>query len=663
MWIRSRQEANFKSNKLFERKDMSEINTPLNGGEISNEKEIAYQDNNVQATDAVRDDGISTQSGVSDKTAGSRQEEYIGEENPLSLPSNVIVPIQCDENGYYHKADGSLWKKAKESSEEDICVSENYIKVTGLIRTLESDKWYTRIEFKDLDGHSQTIDMRCSILLDPKEPLRALADRGFAVPVHSQKHISAYLQAAKPTRRIRQINKTGWINDRAYICSSFKVLSLDNKEEYELIDVSKDRGYGIGGTLEEWQEHVAEYCADNHILTLSLCVGLSGPLQRFFPHIGTTVVNLIGKTSSGKTTALRAAASLWGSQKYVKQWRATDNSLESIAEAHNDGLLVLDDLGQVDAKKVGEIAYMLGNQMGKGRCNADSSLKKIKSWSLSILSSGEVSLEDKLNEDGCRAKGGQKVRFIDIDAIVSDEHGIYNNLYGFKSGAELSNCLKEQTSKYYGIVSERFVHWLIEQGCLVDRLNSLYQQAKEKLINKFCLSEADGEVLRVVDVFALYATTGTLAVTFGIFPESLKVNESIEFIFERWLNDRGGKRNVDEEEVVQHVMDFLMQHSANFIELRDGRTEENRTTYNLLGYFQKENDSTTYYIIPTSFKEEICKGFSVKTVRHALKKKGMLEMDGKDNPKKTVNGSRAHFVTIVVKQDGFDGGNQSCDET
>ncbi|MDR1475001.1 MAG: DUF927 domain-containing protein [Holosporales bacterium] len=542
--------------------------------------------------------------------------------------------LASDANGFFRKADGSLWK-AGENGKEAVCISEDYIKVVGLSRTLESDEWRMRIEFKDLDGNIQSIDVDCSVPFDNKEILKALRNRGFYIPAKYQRHVLNYLQSAIPDRRIRKIDKTGWINGCEYICPSFKVIRSDNDEQYELPKTAQGWGYDQEGTLEDWQEHVAKYCIGNHILTLSLCIGLSGLLLRLFPQIGTTVVNLIGKTSLGKTTALKVAASLWGGQKYVKQWRATDNSLESIAEAHNDGLLILDDLGQADSKKVGEIAYMLGNQRGKGRCNANSSLKRIKSWSLSVLSSGEVSLEDKLNEAGLKAKGGHKVRFIDIDAIVSDECGIYNNLHGLNSGAELSNHLKEQASKYYGIVSERFVNWLIEQDGLVDRLNSLYRQAKEKLINKFCLSAADGEVLRVVDVFTLYATAGDLAVSFGLFPTKLNVEEAIGFVFERWLKDRGGKRNVDEEEIIQHIMGWLGQCQSSFLNVakkadNSGKLEASMTNYSpnkLYGYVHKtDNETRTYYIFLRIFKEEACKGYGEKTVKKALHKKGILTL-------------------------------------
>jgi hypothetical protein len=42
----------------------------------------------------------------------------------------------------------------------------------------------------------------------------------------------------------------------------------------------------------------------------------------------------------------------------------------------SDCLLILDELGQVQAKDVGNIVYMLGNSKGKSRMNADSELKK-----------------------------------------------------------------------------------------------------------------------------------------------------------------------------------------------------------------------------------------------------------------------------------------------
>jgi putative DNA primase/helicase len=586
-------------------------------------------------------------------------------DNLTQLPSNIIAPITRDANGYWHKKNGALWKRSEDG--KDSCVSESYIKVVGYVRDSEGNEWATMVEFDDLDGNRRTTEILREILLDSRETSRILASKGFKIPAVSMKPITTYLQEANPTKRIRQIKKTGWINDHEYLCPSFQVTHPDSQEVYELLEGAQDWGYGQQGPLAEWQEHAATYCANNHILEFALCVGLAGPLLRFFPNVGTTTMNFFGPTSIGKTTALQVSTSMWGNPEYMHQCRTTDNALESTAAAHNDGFLPLDELGQMDAKDLNKTTYMLGNGKGKSRCNADANLKKIKDWKMSAQCTSELRLEDKLNEAGYKVKGGQEVRFIDIDATVSDETGIYNVLHGFNSGADLSNHLKEQSAKYYGVVAHEFLKRLLSNcdnnpEILRDKVQELYKKVQAKLFSIFALSDAEGPVKRIADVFALCEVAGALAVGFGIFPETLKVEEAVNFVFGRWLQDRGGKKNVEDENIVQHVKDCLMQHSARLIELRDGKTEENRTTYNLLGYFQKDNNTTTYYIIPKSFKKEICKDFSVKTIRNTLKKKGMLEMDGKDNPKKTVNGSRVHFVTIVVKRDSLDEGNQNCDE-
>ena len=65
-----------------------------------------------------------------------------------------------------------------------------------------------------------------------------------------------------------------------------------------------------------------------------------------------------GGSSSGKTTALQVAASVWGGPGHVKSWRVTDNALEGVAALHNDGLLILDEVGQVNARVLSEAAYM-----------------------------------------------------------------------------------------------------------------------------------------------------------------------------------------------------------------------------------------------------------------------------------------------------------------
>ena len=75
---------------------------------------------------------------------------------------------------------------------------------------------------------------------------------------------------------------------------------------------------------------------------------------------------------------------------------------------HNDVLLCLDEIGQVDEKQIGQIVYMLSNQSGKGRMKASGELRNLHEWRVLFLSSGEISLEEAILQTSRKIKAGQK---------------------------------------------------------------------------------------------------------------------------------------------------------------------------------------------------------------------------------------------------------------
>lgn len=364
------------------------------------------------------------------------------------------------------------------------------------------------------------------------------------------------------------------------------------------------------------------------------------------------MINIIGKSSIGKTTALQVAASIWGNSNFIKQWRTTSNALESIAAGHNHGLLILDELGQASAKDVAQMFYMLGNEQGKQRMYSDTSLRKSKHWKLAILSSGEAGIADKIEESGQKIKAGQLVRCIDIDANIG-EYGIYNTLHGFENGSALSNFLKQNTKKYYGVVAEEFIRCLIDnmnEDGLIGVIEKDFVAETKRLYEKLELNDADGQVQRVSDVFALYSLTGVYASKFGIFTHSEdQIRESIDFCFKRWIQDRGGKGAFEEQDIIENVFAFLIQNETRFDTLR-GLSNPPRDK---LGYIEKEyGESVTYYIIPKLFQREVCAGMNCKTVRDILRKLNFMDTyeDGRAKYVDTKDG-RQRLVIISKKKD------------
>ncbi len=128
---------------------------------------------------------------------------------------------------------------------------------------------------------------------------------------------------------------------------------------------------------------------------------------------------------------------------FVRSWRATANGLEGVALGHSDTLLCLDELSQLAAKDAGEAAYMLGNGSGKSRSSRDGSARRAAKWRVMFLSSGEISLADKVAEDGRgrRLAAGQQVRIVDIPADAGAGMRLFENLHGFDSAEALARHL------------------------------------------------------------------------------------------------------------------------------------------------------------------------------------------------------------------------------
>jgi putative DNA primase/helicase len=156
-----------------------------------------------------------------------------------------------------------------------------------------------------------------------------------------------------------------------------------------------------------------------------------------------------GGSSSGKSTLLYAAASVWWAPEGVRRWRSTDNGLEGIAERANSMLLALDELAEIDGSAADKAVYMLGNGQGKSRAKSNGQLGQAAHWQLMMLSSGEISLRQKLQEAGRTAQAGQAVRALDI-AADQQTFGAFDDLHDCEDGRVFSDALRDAAAAHYG---------------------------------------------------------------------------------------------------------------------------------------------------------------------------------------------------------------------
>ncbi len=359
-------------------------------------------------------------------------------------------------------------------------------------------------------------------------------------------------------------------------------------------------------------------------MIVGVSLAFAGPLLELLGLDGGGI-HFRGASSRGKSAVQRVAASVWGSPAFLHSWRATANGLEGVAAACNGSLLALDELGEIDGRESGRVVYMLANGVGKARADRTGRARPATRWRTLILSSGEISLADKVAEAGGRVAAGQAVRLLDISAD-SRVYGAFDDLHGEQDGAAFADKLKRATAENYGWAGPALVEAILaEKGTFVSGIRTAIASFGESAASRFTLSE-EGQVARAVARFALIAAAGEAATHFGLTGWSPgAARDAAMEILGSWLDGRGGSGSAEAGEAVVRVRSFLVAHGASRFEEIDGDTNQ-RFIINRAGWRQ----GSAFLIAKDAWSEIHAGADPARAARH-LAKAGFLERgDGKN---------------------------------
>jgi len=502
------------------------------------------------------------------------------------------------------------------------------LKVEAKARDAQNGEWGRLLVFADPDGREHRWCMPMRMLAGSGEELRAaLLSEGLVIASNPtlRRLVADYIQRAVPEVTARCVSRTGWHGD-AFVLP--RETFGDTKAEPVLFQAASTEGIALGqsGTLAGWREQVAAPCAGNSRLVLSLCAAFTGPCLGLLRTEGCGL-HWRGPSSCGKSTALAVAASVFGPpESYVRTWRATDNGLEGVAALHSDLLLVLDEIGQLEPKHAGQVAYLLANGQGKSRSHRDGSPRAITTWRVLFLSAGEVGLSELVTQSGGKVRAGQEVRVIDIPADAGVGHGIFDVVPdGLHAGA-FADALKAAASRHYGMVLPAFLCDLVDNPA---KSGEALRELQAHVATGLLPADASGQVRRVADRFALCAAAGELATAWGLTGwEPEEAMRAAKACFGAWLTQRGTAGNAEPAAMIAQVRAFLEAHGeARFTPWCDENAVVASRTINRVGFRKKSEAGPVYYIERESFKREVCVGFDHLSVTRALKGVGALKID------------------------------------
>ncbi len=517
-----------------------------------------------------------------------------------------------DQGVFYLAEEEALW----------IC---SRLEVKALIRDNHSENWGRLLEFYDADGQLHTWAMPMEMLKGSGEDIKGeLLRLGLEIAAGNKIRnlLMAYILSSNPDTRARCINRTGW-HDSVFV---FPNQTIGDKGEHVFFQSEvQSKDYQQAGTLNDWRDQVATLCSGNSRLVLAVSSAFAAMLLHH-SGIESGGIHFVGESSSGKTTLLRVAASVFGSANYLNRWRGTINGLEALASLRSDTLLILDELAQIDAKEAGEIAYMLANGSGKIRAGKSGSSRQRQDWRLLFLSAGEVGLAQHMLEADKKIRAGQEVRLIDIPAEADKCLGVFENLHSFGSAAAFSNALTRVSATYYGSAAISFLKRITQSECLT-RLPTLIKVVCDRFLNKHLPKDSNGQVYRVCERFGLIAAAGELATDLSITGWfSGEAEKAASECFNVWLEHRGNVGNQDNVRILSQVKTFFEAHAES--RFSHWQVEASRTV-NRAGFRKNLNQATQFYVLPEVFRHEICKGWDSQAVSKLLLAEGWLESDNK----------------------------------
>ncbi|TCO80485.1 uncharacterized protein (DUF927 family) [Plasticicumulans lactativorans] len=524
--------------------------------------------------------------------------------------------------------------------------------------------WGRLLVFEDLEGHRHEWAMPAEMLGGSGEDLRReLLRQGLPWITgnpRSRTKLGDYLLQARPDAYARCVERTGW-HGGVYV---FPLRTIGEADERVIFQAPTLDGYHYSeaGTLAEWREHVAALCLGNSRLLLAVSTAFAALLlQPAGEESGG--LHIKGGSSSGKTTALRVAASVFGPPEYLQRWRATDNAIEATAAMRSDSLLILDELAQVDPKAAGEIAYMLANGEGKARAQRTGAARDRTRWRLLFLSAGEIGLAEHMAEAGKKVRAGQEIRFAELDADAGRGFGVFDILHGRNDGEALSRELCEVAARYHGTAAPAFLAAILPKlgalpALLADLRRGFIAEVLPKTDDK---QEVSGQAYRVAARFALIAAAGELAALAGItgWPKGEAKRGVIE-CFRAWLDVRGGPGPQEDAATLAQVRHFFELHgearfsvwddttcpdavswpaatdpAAREAAQRDAEANRNRharVTVNRAGFRRLVDGAWWYYVLPQAWHSEVCEGIDARKSAALLLRLGMLKPDGKGKP-------------------------------
>jgi len=433
----------------------------------------------------------------------------------IDISDDVTCPV-----GFRVDA-GGVWKIVtdEDGSERSENLCRTPILITGIMRDVDSEGSYVMLRWRSKGRWHQHVCGRKSVLVATE--LSQLS--AFNVPVSSNSArglvdwFEAYLHqneaAINEAVTVGHLgwNQSGYMWGRNLITPDGIVMADLDTGSWEAapihLDINKPglssmaKGYFQRGTWDEWCSMVSRL-RQHPRFGLAILASICPPILKHLPEAPNFCLDFGGETSKGKTTALRLAASVWGSPSerdngLVWSWDATQTWIERAAAFVCDMPLILDDSKRAKPDRVSSIVYAVAQGMGRGRATIQG-LQEQTHWRTVLLSTGEAPLTHYATE------GGAAARILSLWGSPFSKHEPLSH-------GEIARLTSRDAHRYHGHLGPRIVQ-MLNDPAMVSALRDQYDRSVDGFSDMLKFNPIGGRIAQYLAVLAcaefLYQRTG-----------------------------------------------------------------------------------------------------------------------------------------------------------
>lgn len=465
--------------------------------------------------------------------------------------------------------------------------------------------------------------------ISQKAHIIKLAKKGIDVYESNAVELIKYINAYKRSNSIPIVPVAMRLG---HVANKFISPYKSDRESTDVLLVTIDAGYKSllagfkqKGTLKAYAENVFSKVKELPMV-MSMIYGSLGSVLLHDFGLEPFVIDLSGRTSSGKSFTLKVATSVWGNDKLITEWNSTKNSVETQATFLNSFPLVKDDTRKAGKKMVVDSVYNFSGGKSKTRSNTSRTVDEIKTWKNIMLSTGETSIPDIAEE-----KAGVSGRTLTL------QQAPYPNGFDFRT-------LAEAIDSNHGVLGKSFIEQYNK------RKQDYMKQFKDAEIY-FIKKANDNEVMiRMARPFALLRTVGEILSDINGFEHDpyLIIGQT----YEAMINEN---KNIDKpKQMLEDLLTKLVSSDYEILKVTNYHLPKERADNNkkIIAYQHLD-----YLAVDKGFVEEFL-GVERNSITKQWKERDFLIFEGRGTTKKVSTYEKRRpmfcFRSTVINEAGYD---------